>query len=59
MRYHLFRQLFFVLAIALISAQNVVAARAADTPKIDATPFLGDHYPARKTAYPILAGDIP
>jgi acetyl esterase/lipase len=52
MKYRLVRQLSFVLAIVVISAHGMIAARAADTPKIDATPFLGDHYPARKTAYP-------
>lgn len=49
MKYQLAGRWGFIIVLATLSAQVLPAAEA---PTIDATPFLGDHYPARTTSFP-------
>jgi acetyl esterase/lipase len=44
------RRFLATLCAAMAIASNAVGA--AQPPKIDASPFLGDHYPTRHTAFP-------
>src|SRR5579864_4138694 len=39
-------------AVFAFSALGANSSAVADIPKIDATPFLGDHYPTRHTQFP-------